>query len=67
MDTYHVMELGRSRHAELIEEAQKRNRFADLGYSAFDHAMIWVSEQLIALGYALRQRYALGLSSAERA
>lgn len=68
MDFYTVMELGRIRQAELIREAQAHNRITDHGLSAFDRAIIWFSEQMIALGRALQQRYAvMGLSTAERA
>ena len=65
MDTYHVMALGRIRHEELIHEAERHTRFASTG--AFERAMLWISEQMIAVGCALRQRYALDLSRAERA
>ncbi len=67
MDFYTVMEMGRIRQAELIREAQNHNRLADQEFNAFDRAIIWLSEQMIALGRSLRQRYVMGLSNAERA
>ena len=67
MDTYHVIELGRIRHAELIREAQAHNRLADHELNVLDRVVIWVSEQIIALGRSLQQRYVMGLSNAERA
>ncbi len=67
MDFYNVMELGRIRHAELIREAQAHNRLADQELNALDRAVIWFSEQMIALGRNLQQRYVMGLSNAERA
>ncbi len=68
MDWYNMMETCRLRHAELIREAQDHNRLvANQGLSAFDRAVICFSEKIIALGHSLRRRYALELSSAERA
>jgi hypothetical protein len=69
MDFYTMMEMGRIRQAELIREAQNhyRYRLADQEFNAFDRAILWLSEQMIALGRSLRQRYAMRLSNAERA
>ena len=69
MDFYTIMEMGRIRQAELIREAQNHNRYHSVGqqFNALDRAIIWLSEQMIALGRSLRQRYVMGLSNAERA
>lgn len=67
MDFYNIMEMGRIRQAELIREAQAYNRLHDQKISLVDRAIIWFSEQKIALGRSLQQRYVMGPSNAERA